>query len=67
MKKILTIVGTRPELIRLSEVIKKLDQFTSHIFVHTGQNFTHHLHDQFFDDLGIRKPDYQLNLQEQYS
>lgn len=61
MRKIITIVGTRPELIRLSEIIKKLDRFTDHVFVHTGQNFTPELHDQFFEDLGLRLPDYQLN------
>lgn len=63
MKKILTIAGTRPELIRLSEIIKKLDVFTDHTFVHTGQNFTHQLHDQFFADLDLRLPDYQLNTE----
>lgn len=61
MKKILTIVWTRPELIRLSEIIKVLDKHTQHIFVHTGQNFTPELHDQFFDELWLRLPDYQLN------
>jgi len=61
MKKILTIVWTRPELIRLSETIKILDKHTKHIFIHTWQNFTHHLHDQFFEELDLRKPDYQLN------
>lgn len=61
MKKVMTIVWTRPELIRLSETIKLLDTLTHHIFVHTGQNFTHHLHDQFFKDLDLRFPDYQLN------
>ncbi len=61
MKKVMTIVGTRPELIRMSEIIKLLDTFTQHTFVHTGQNFTPELHDQFFDDLELRKPDYQFN------
>jgi len=61
MKKILTIVWTRPELIRLSEVIKVLDKHTKHTFVHTGQNFTPELHDQFFSELWLRKPDIQLN------
>lgn len=61
MKKILTIVWTRPELIRLSEIIKVLDKFTDHVFVHTGQNFTPELHDQFFGELELRKPDVQLN------
>lgn len=67
MKKIITILGTRPELIRLSEVIKKLDCYTHHIFVHTWQNYTHHMHDQFFIDLSLRKPDYQLNIKNQLS
>jgi len=61
MKKILTIVWTRPELIRLSETIKLLDKLTKHTFVHTWQNFTPELHDQFFKDLDLRLPDYQLN------
>jgi UDP-N-acetylglucosamine 2-epimerase len=61
MKKIMTIVWTRPELIRLSETIKLLDKMTNHIFVHTGQNFTPELHDQFFTDLELRLPNYQLN------
>lgn len=64
MKKILTIVWTRPELIRLSEIIKVLDKYTKHIFVHSGQNFTHHLHDQFFDELELRPPNYQLNQKQ---
>lgn len=61
MKKIMTIVWTRPELIRLSETIKLLDKMTNHIFIHTWQNFTPHLHDQFFSDLNLRFPDYQFN------
>ncbi len=61
MKKVLTIVWTRPELIRLSEIIKLLDKFTNHTFVHTWQNFTPELHDQFFDELDLRLPDIQLN------
>lgn len=61
MKKIMTIAGTRPEIIRLSEIIKVLDKLSNHVFVHTWQNFTFHLHDQFFSELEIRKPDYQLN------
>ncbi len=63
--KIITIAGTRPELIRLSEVIKKLDKHFNHIFVHTGQNFTPDLRDHFFKDLDIREPDYQFNLNDQ--
>ena len=61
MKKILTIVWTRPELIRLSEIIKVLDLHTNQIFVHTWQNFTPELHDQFFSELELREPDIQLN------
>ncbi len=67
MKKILTIAWTRPELIRLSEIIKKLDHYTEHIFVHTWQNYTFHMHDQFFTDLALRKPDYQLNMENSLS
>ncbi len=61
--KVLTVVGTRPEIIRLSEVIKKLDKTSSikHILVHTGQNYDYELNEVFFKDLGLRKPDYFLN------
>lgn len=64
MKKLrlMTVVGTRPELIRLSETIKKADSFFDHIFVHTGQNYDDRLNDIFYDDLGLRKPDYYLNV-----
>lgn len=58
--KIVTIVGTRPEIIRLSCVIKKLDVHCEHILVHTGQNYDYELNEIFFDDLGIRKPDWFL-------
>ena len=58
--KVITIVGTRPEIIRLSRVISKLDRFTNHILVHTGQNYDYELNKIFFDDLGLRKPDYFL-------
>jgi UDP-N-acetylglucosamine 2-epimerase len=58
--KVMTIVGTRPELIKLSRVIKALDQHTQHILVHTGQNFDYELNEVFFSDLDIRKPDYYL-------
>ena len=58
--KIVTILGTRPEIIRLSRVLHKLDKFTDHIIVHTGQNYDYELNQIFFDDLGIRKPDYFL-------
>lgn len=59
--KVATIVGTRPELIRLSRVIAKLDFACCHTLVHTGQNYDYELNQIFFDDLGIRKPDYFLN------
>ena len=60
--KIMTIVGTRPELIRLSIIIPQLDKFCDHILVHTGQNFSENLNDIFFRDLKIRKPDYLLGI-----
>lgn len=60
MRKILTIVGTRPELIKMSRVIPKLDTLSRHVLVHTGQNFDYELNQIFFDDLGIRKPDHFL-------
>ena len=59
--KVITVVGTRPELIRLSRVIEKLDKFTDHILVHTGQNFDYELNKIFFEDLEIREPNYYLN------
>lgn len=64
--KVLTVVGTRPEIIRLSSVIKRLDQETvvDHILVHTGQNYDYELNEIFFKDLGLRKPDYFLNAAE---
>jgi len=55
--KVMTIVGTRPEIIRLSRTISKLDTFCEHILVHTGQNYDYELNEVFFNDLGIRKPD----------
>lgn len=58
--KVMTVVGTRPEIIKLSRVIHELDQHTRHILVHTGQNFDFELNEVFFQDLGIRKPDYFL-------
>ncbi len=64
MKKlrVMTIAGTRPELIRLSEIIKKADRYYDHIFVHTGQNYDTRLNDIFYEDLGIRGPDYYLGV-----
>ena len=59
--KVLTIVGTRPEIIRLSATIKRLDKYTNHVLVHTGQNYDYELNEVFFEDLGLRKPDHFLN------
>ena len=59
--KVLTVVGTRPEIIRLSRVLAKLNQYCEHILVHTGQNYDYELNQVFFSDLGVRKPDYFLN------
>ncbi len=59
--KIMTIVGTRPEIIRLSRVMAKLDQYCEHIIVHTGQNYDYELNEIFFTDLGLRRPDIFLN------
>jgi UDP-N-acetylglucosamine 2-epimerase len=59
--KIVTVVGTRPEIIRLSRVMAKLDESCEHVLVHTGQNYDYELNEIFFDDLGLRKPDYFLN------
>lgn len=61
MRKIVTIVGTRPELIKMCRVIAAFDKHTEHTLVHTGQNFDYELNQVFFDELGIRKPDYFLN------
>lgn len=60
MLKVMTIVGTRPELIKMSRVIAEFDLHTTHILVHTGQNYDYELNQLFFEDLGIRKPDYFL-------
>jgi len=59
--KVMTIVGTRPEIIKLSRVIDELDRLSNHILVHTGQNYDYELNEIFFKDLKIRKPDYFLN------
>lgn len=61
--KIVTILGTRPEIIRLSRIIPKLDEHADHVLVHTGQNFDRRLSDIFFEDLGLRAPDYHLETQ----
>lgn len=59
--KVMTVVGTRPEIIRLSRVMAKLDEHCEHILVHTGQNYDYELNEIFFQDLGIRKPDHFLS------
>jgi len=58
--KVMTIVGTRPEIIKLSQVMKELDKFTEHTIVHTGQNYDYELNELFFEQLNIRKPDHFL-------
>ena len=60
--KLMTIVGTRPEIIKMSEIIKKADIYFDHILVHTGQNYDYELNKVFFDDLGLREPDYYLGV-----
>jgi UDP-N-acetyl-L-fucosamine synthase len=59
--KVMTVVGTRPEIIRLSRVLARLDETVDHVLVHTGQNYDYELNQVFFDDLGLRKPDHFLN------
>lgn len=59
--KVMTVVGTRPEIIRLSRVMAKLDEHCEHVLVHTGQNYDYELNEIFFNDLGIRKPDHFLS------
>ncbi|MEG0560407.1 MAG: UDP-N-acetyl glucosamine 2-epimerase, partial [Muribaculaceae bacterium] len=59
--KVMTIVGTRPEIIKLSRVMAELDKYTNHIIVHTGQNYDYELNEIFFNQLKIRKPNYFLN------
>ena len=59
--KVMTVIGTRPEIIRLSEVIKKCDKYFEQILVHTGQNYDYALNQIFFEDLGLRQPDYYLD------
>jgi len=60
--KVMTILGTRPEIIRLASVLKKLDKYCDHILVHTGQNYDHNLNKVFFEDLELREPDYVLSV-----
>ncbi|MBX3588582.1 MAG: UDP-N-acetylglucosamine 2-epimerase (non-hydrolyzing) [Ramlibacter sp.] len=59
--KVMTVVGTRPEIIRLSRVLTRLDEYCDHVLVHTGQNYDYELNQVFFDDLGLRKPDHFLD------
>lgn len=60
--KLMTIIGTRPEIIKMSAIIKKCDKYFDHILVHTGQNYDYTLNEIFFRDLGLREPDYYLNV-----
>ena len=60
--KLMTIVGTRPEIIKMSAIIKKCDMYFDHVLVHTGQNYDYQLNEVFFKDLGLRKPDYYLGV-----
>lgn len=60
--KLMTIVGTRPEIIKMSAIIKKCDKYFDHILVHTGQNYDYTLNQVFFEDLGLREPDYYLGV-----
>jgi len=59
--KVMTVIGTRPEIIRLSAVIKACDKYFKHILVHTGQNWDYTLNEIFFKDLELRKPDFYLD------
>ncbi len=63
MLKVMTVVGTRPEIIRLSRVIVRLDQTVEHVLVHTGQNYDYELNEVFFTDLGLRRPDHLLGVE----
>jgi UDP-N-acetylglucosamine 2-epimerase (non-hydrolysing) len=60
--KVMTILGTRPEIIRLSRVMARLDRYADHVLVHTGQNWDYELNEVFFEDLGVRKPDHFLGV-----
>lgn len=60
--KLMTIVGTRPEIIKMSAIMKKCDEYFDHIIVHTGQNYDYTLNQIFFEELGVREPDYYLNV-----
>lgn len=63
--RVLTVVGTRPEVIKLSRVIARLDESTDHVLAHTGQNYDHQLNQVFFDELGIRRPDHFLDVADE--
>ncbi|MEO8664153.1 MAG: UDP-N-acetylglucosamine 2-epimerase, partial [Ignavibacteria bacterium] len=63
--KIMTILGTRPEIIRLSQVIRKLDVLCEHVLVHTGQNYEESLNDIFFKELRVRNPDYSVGIKSE--
>ena len=65
--KVITILGTRPEIIRLSKVIKLLDKEVDHKLLHTGQNYDYELNKIFFNDLGIKKPKFQLSIKKNKS
>ena len=60
--KVMTILGTRPEIIRLSRVMDRLDRYTDQVIVHTGQNWDYELNEVLFEDLGVRKPDHFLGV-----
>lgn len=60
--KLMTIVGTRPEIIKMSAIVKKSDKYFNHVLVHTGQNYDYNLNEVFFKDLGLREPDYYLGV-----
>ena len=62
MLKVITVIGTRPEIIKLSQVIKILDKNLNHVLVHTGQNYDYELNEIFFKELAVRKPDYFLAI-----
>jgi UDP-N-acetylglucosamine 2-epimerase (non-hydrolysing) len=63
--KVMTILGTRPEIIKVSRVISELEKFVEHVLVHTGQNYDYELNEIFFENLGLRKPDFFLNAAEE--
>ena len=60
--RLMTVVGTRPEIIKMSEIIKKADRYFDHILVHTGQNYDYELNKVFFEELGLREPDNYLGV-----